>query len=163
MSLRKYATLCLAVAHQLAAQLVDDSWKGPGHVYMIQGDDYNRPDDPFPLEIGCVNVNGKLTADNSNCAVFEANVTHLLSDAGECGWKPRDDNGGQPYIMTCTTPTPSYHGIYRLNNKREPIYLSYGAGEVGWSVDGTPTGDQIYDIYWGAAAPIKGILLWSPV
>lgn len=128
MSFMKYATVCLAAAHQVAAQLVDDTWKGPGNLYLIQGDYYNRPSDPFPLEYGCVNADGKLIADNGNCAVFEANVTHLISDAGECGWDSRDSDGGEPYTMTCATPTPRYYGIYRLVSQTSSAGATWRGG-----------------------------------
>lgn len=115
MSLKRFTALLLAVAHQAAGQLVDDSWKGQGTVLVIEGSDYPwGPDDPLSSKVGCLNADGKLIADNGNCAVLDANVTHLLSETGECGWAVRAGEGAQPSVLTCSTPTPTYYGFYRL-------------------------------------------------
>jgi len=102
-----------ALATLAAAQLQDPSFKGPGHIYVVQGQIWPwGPDDPSASTLGCLNSAGKLVA--SGCAVFNANVTTIRSakTGGDCGWTIRKGAGAQPGVFNCASPT--YYGLYRL-------------------------------------------------
>lgn len=158
------SVLIAAIAGLSAAQgtIYDPDFKGPGHVYVIEGQTWPwGPDDPYATKIGCVNGNGKLAA--SNCAVFDANVTNLYLNGKVCGWTPRIGDGAQPSVFNCANP--AYYGLYRfIGNADKPDYITYAFGQLAWTVDLRPTGNQVVDIFNGPGwTPIKVDLLWAPL
>ncbi|KAI3318881.1 hypothetical protein HD806DRAFT_304916 [Xylariaceae sp. AK1471] len=161
MAIKALLLSALAALPVVQGQLLDPNWKGQGHVYVVEGSDWPwGPDDPSASTIGCLNANGKLTA--SDCAVFNANAQLESPTTAVCGWTPRGGAGAQPSVLNCASPT--YYPIYRFNNQREPIYLVYGAGYLGWSVDSRPTGNEVVDVYNGGGwTQIKVDLLWTPL